>query len=79
MTRAEIAASAYCDDIHSEKHQSFRKGYQQAEKDLALTWEDMRRIVGITNNLVKKIHNISYVYNGEEIYKEILKRFNETR
>ena len=50
------------------------KGYKQAEKDLALTWQDIQTIAKIFHNLV---FTISAVDPVENIYEEVLKRFNK--
>lgn len=59
--------------------QAFIKGAEwadshQAEKDLELTWEDMREIYCITLNL--KEHLGASVF-GEPLYQEVLKRFKD--
>ena len=52
------------------------EAYQQAEKDLALTWEDMERIYIIVRHLECSM----ILYNSnKELYQEVLRRFNETR
>ena len=80
MTKAEQAAlEAYphhtaenLDDVIKAR-KFFAKGYEQAEKDLALTWEDMQRIVEIYYTL----HD-SYKGNSN-IYNEVLRRFNKSK
>lgn len=52
------------------------QGYHQAEKDLKLTWEDIREIYCITLNL--REHLGASVF-GEPLYQEVLKRFKEKR
>jgi hypothetical protein len=61
-----------CVDKNTHKRQYFIEGYHQAEKDLALTWEDMREIYCITLNL--REHLGASVF-GEPLYQEVLKRF----
>lgn len=74
--RAELYARShqklgydYCYTFDAVKY-----GYLQAEKDLALTWEDIKDIdewisvVQTSDNLV-----------GKELYEEVLRRFNEQR
>jgi hypothetical protein len=53
---------------------AFLLGYHQAEKDLALTWEDIREIYCITLNL--REHLGASVF-GEPLYQEVLKRFRD--
>lgn len=50
----------------------YELSYHQAEKDVALTWEDVRKIYCLTLNI--KEHLGSSVF-GEPLYKEVLKRF----
>ena len=45
------------------------EGYNQAEKDLELTWEDMKLIWNITDEM----NNMP----EEEFYQEVLKRFKD--
>lgn len=55
----------------------FIKGYEQAEKDLALTWEDMNLIDSI---LIDMQEDGVEKYGGlRQYYEETLKRFNEQR
>ncbi len=48
----------------------FIEGYQQAEKDLALTWEDIRKI----DSLCCKVE-ATCDFEEKEHYQEVLKRF----
>ena len=58
----------------------YLKGRKDAEKDLALTWEDMERIhtflYAIKNN---KSGAFTFTRLSNEQYEETLKRFNEWR
>lgn len=89
MTRAEEAALKVYPNVeqpvwdesypktlfvrHTERN-AFIKGYGRAEKDLALTWEDIKNIddwlsvIQTSDNLV-----------GKELYEEVLRRFNEAK
>ena len=52
------------------------KGYEQAEKDLALTWEDVKGIEEIINSVrYENPNGIGAKLLGEEV----LRRFNERR
>ena len=53
---------------------AFLDGYHQAEKDLALTWEDMRKIHEICEDVWEP-----NVEDEKPIYEEVLRRFNEQR
>ena len=58
----------------------FIEGYEQAEKDLALTWEDMAKIDAIiisTNN--EFATDVSKKISRQTFYEEVLKRFNELK
>lgn len=97
MTKAEQRAlKAYPDQSHDLLHTpSWRyerniyvKGYEQAEKDLVLTWEDLRTI----NDLFNKVdseniaawdyevieQDLPFPY-GQKFYEEVLRRFRETK
>lgn len=67
---------------HYELMCAAQKGYEQAEKDLALTWEDMKQIAMISVELSRKRFENFYVHqtiSDEEHFSEVLKRFNEQR
>ena len=55
-------------------------GYEQAEKDLALTWKDIKRLDSIMDSMrtYTAWDDVDYP-NKEDFYKEVLKRFNETK
>ena len=79
MTRAEEAANkAYPGErcIDTLTKIGFIEGYEQAEKDLALTPSDIEKIVDITFCIIKES---SRFLNKENFYGEVLKRFNKTR
>ena len=57
------------------KRVGFQQGYEQAEKDLELTWEDIKLIVVIDWDLYHE--GFSYGNSTEEYYKEVLKRFKD--
>lgn len=52
--------------------------YEQAEKDLALTWEDIKEIQRLLD-VVWSEQDITAPIDEDTIYKEALKRFNEAR
>ena len=63
-------------DNNSWQRAIFLKGYNQAEKDLELTWEDIQNI----SNIIAEMMIESYTRNSlwtthEEFSKEVLKRF----
>lgn len=58
------------------------RGYERAEKDLILTWQDIKSIVKIADKLVEKDVNeqLPEVCETEQgYYMAILEEFNKTR
>ena len=53
---------------------AYIKGYHQAEKDLELTWEDMRLIDRIASKLL-----LLRQEDDRDFYQEVLKRFKEMK
>lgn len=73
-------AKAYNNVLQWIKDPSIMSG----DKDLALTWEDVRTILDKENDILHECNDnaqqIIEVYpKGEDYYGEILKRFNEQR
>lgn len=64
--------------IVNDLRDGFIQGYEQAEKDLALTWEDMKEIQRLLD-VVWSEQDITAPIEEDTIYKEALKRFNEAR
>ena len=62
----------YVTQIHKRK--VFAEGYQQAEKDLELTWKDMKRIIKYYQDIMAEK---SRPFVRVDDYKEVLKRFNK--
>ena len=61
----------------------FKNGYEEAEKDLALTWQDIKAIVNIADDLLPdpryKQDLDASLQSEEAYYKEVLKRFKEEK
>ncbi len=57
----------------------FQLGYEAAEKDLALTWEDIKTIVQILVDSDWYDFEINGKLWSQEFYEEVLKRFKEAR
>lgn len=55
-------------DINSESRVAYKQGYEQAEKDLELTWEDISDIIEIHDDVLE-------MESCENVYMEVLKRF----
>lgn len=67
-------------DINSKARENFREGYEQAEKDLALTWKDIAKIDALileTNN--EFAVDYSKEISREQFYTEVLNRFNKSK
>ena len=69
-----------------KQRKRFRKfyvsGYEQAEKDLMLTWEDIRTIGILLDDEFRKKSLLSAqgkITSLEHTYKETLRRFNEQK
>ena len=75
MNKAEKRACQYTGYCKNESYNDFLNGYQQAEKDLELTWED---IVDIDKLLI----DLGMMFPDKstpDYYKEVLKRFKERK
>lgn len=58
----------------------WREGYRQADKDLALTWEDMSKIDAIILDVNNEFAvDYSKEISRQKFYEEVLRRFNERR
>lgn len=55
----------------------FIEGYEQAEKDIELTWEDVQLLDHFVLELVREEKEGKDWGNGKEFYTEVLKRFKE--
>lgn len=78
MSKAEERAFERCpksenaiDELRNERKRAiFTEGYHQAEKDLELTWEDIKvieKLLGFDN----------IIESPKEFYQEVLKRFKD--
>ena len=71
--------------VFNDMRDGFIRGYEQAEKDLALTWEDVRLIVNLGNSILdecyyKKGIEPHLIYQTEKQFsEEVLKRFKEAK
>lgn len=62
-------------DNNESDRLTFIEGYHQAEKDLALTWEDIEQIQEIANSYTKHHSMEPRIF----VYKEVLNRFNKQK
>ena len=69
MSKAEKRACQYTGYCRNQSYSDFLNGYQQAEKDLALTWEDIKIIDKLLNQCV----------DCSNPYQEVLNRFNKQK
>ena len=81
-----IVLSQYSDnckeyDSNESDRLAFIEGYHQAEKDLELTWEDMRELYIIFAEIDTEIELCKTDIKAETIgyYQEVLKRFKERK
>lgn len=56
------------------------KGYKKAEKDLALTWQDVAKLDAIILDVNNEFAvDYSKEISRQKFYEEVLRRFNEIR
>lgn len=65
---------------HTERN-AFIKGYEQADKDLGLTWKDIKKISRILDIMVDDDFKgeIPEEWGEEEYYEEVLRRFKKAK
>ena len=66
-------------DLNTGARKRFIEGYEAAEKDLALTWKDMKTIEQIIATSDWYNFEISDKLWSQEFYEEVLKRFKEAK
>ena len=68
-------------DVNSKSRVAYKQGYEQAEKDLELTWEDMMVIHKCIKDAMN--YHLYKMLEGAEgqkiVYQEVLKRFKERK
>lgn len=57
-------------DMNENARAAYIEGYEQAEKDLALTWQDIAHLNAMVGMLTKQ------EFKGN-VFEEVLRRFNE--
>lgn len=83
--RSEEAAYNYAKENgtlgydYNQIYDAAKNGYEQAEKDLALTWEEAKKIVAAFFYVVETELIGPVLMEDEELYGKVLKRFNEQR
>ena len=66
----ECECASQFNEVQEVKQAYFIEGYHQAERDLALTWEDMKLIETISLKV-----DIECDLGEKENYEEVLRRF----
>lgn len=63
-------------DCYPISRAGYIAGYHQAEKDLALSWEDVKWLFDTADKFIK---NNTTPMTDEEFYKEVLKRYLKSK
>lgn len=84
MTKAEeFAYSIYQEEkkgcLYDLARNSIIRGYEQAEKDLALTWEDVEKLYNLICDVYEDCMIACLPTDGKEYYEEVLKRFLKSK
>ena len=67
-------------DTHKPVRAIFQQGYEMAEKDLALTWKDVKKIVTIADSMLTYTAWDAVDWpDKQKYYEEVLRRFNAKR
>lgn len=66
-------------DVNTYPRCLFQQGYEQAEKDLALTWEDMQKIHEIICGIDAELSALPYGLGYQEYWEEVLRRFKKAK
>ena len=83
MTKAEkralekYPANKTVFDKYEKQRYAFICGYIQAEKDLELTWEDIKEIYFLFRSVLNEWYG--HKFSDEGICREVLKRFKEKK
>ncbi len=76
MSKAEKRACQYTGYCRNQSYSDFLNGYQQAEKDLTLTWEDINRIEIIIKDVYR---DYPHGVEAKQFGVEVLSRFNKQK
>ena len=77
-----IGGDAFADIVDSfNVNPAFVAGYKEAEEDLALTWEDVKKIEDLCMEVATLFASVgrNKVILEPPFYEEVLRRFNEQR
>ena len=67
------------EDVNIVERISFQEGYEQAEKDLELTWEDVQLLDLYAMECQVEESNGRKFNSSQEFFEEVLQRFNKTK
>lgn len=77
MGKAEKRACEYTGYCRNKSYDDYLNGYKQAEKDLELTWEDLKMIDEISDQVYAECDVDAF--DEKEYYQEILNRFKNLK
>lgn len=66
-------------DVNEYARNKYQEGYEQAEKDLELTWEDIETICNIESDLWEEVCEGKREDSREPYYTAVLRRYNESK
>ena len=69
------------EDMNREARWGFEEGYEEAERDNELTWEDMKKIVNIADKILdcgKEAFKMKYL-TEQAYYEDILNLFKKEK
>lgn len=85
MTKADKRALAYAKSHaylgydYDQTYDAVKYGYLQAEKDLALTWEDVQLLDFYAMECQVEESKGRKFNSSQEFFEEVLRRFNKTK
>jgi hypothetical protein len=83
MSKADTVAFEYAKENgtlgldYNQIYDAVKHGYNQAEKDLKLSWEDLKMLDDISDDVYAECD--VEMFDEKEYYQEMLKRFKERK
>ena len=83
MSKADIVAFEYAKENgtlgldYDKIYDAVKHGYNQAEKDFKLSWEDLKMLDDISDDVYAECD--VEMFDEKEYYQEVLKRFKERK
>jgi hypothetical protein len=83
MSKADTVAFEYAKEKgtlgldYNQIYDAVKYGYQQAEKNLKLSWEDLKMLDDISDDVYAECD--VEMFDEKEYYQEMLKRFKERK